>query len=193
MMARLVCFSLAVLSTLFVLTACSPAREGTGDDRTLATINDYHLSLDAFQRQLAAELELEADYKLTRAAQREFLQSLIRKELLLQEAVRRKLDRREAFTAAIEKYWESTLIRDLIDLKSQEISRAITVTEEEIDARYAALKQATPGIGPLDDERRERLRSELTAAKKTAHLESWIDGLQRNAAIEIDETLLARP
>ena len=186
-------FGLAALSAIALLASCSPAPEGGGDERPLATINDYRLSLEAFQRQLAAEVELEPDFKLTRAARRDFLESLIRKELLIQEAVRRKLDRREAFTAAIEKYWESTLIRDLIDLKSQELDQTITVTEEEVNDRYVALKQSTPGIGPLDDERRERLRSELTAAKKTARLESWIDGLQKQAAIEIDETLLDRP
>jgi hypothetical protein len=91
-------------------------------------INDYHLTLDEFQDQLAAELKLEKDFKLTEEAKREFLEGLIRKELLIQEAKRLKLDRKEKFVRAIERYWESTLIRDIMDLKGKEIAKKIFVS-----------------------------------------------------------------
>ena len=186
-----------IAAALFLATAavwigaCSPHPEAKNSDRPLATINDYRLSLGTFQRELASELELEKDYKLTEQAKREFLDSLINKELLIQEAVRRKLDRQEAFVKAIEKYWESTLIRDLLSLKGREISAAITVTQEEIEARYHTLQQASPEIGPLTDEMQAQLRQELKAAKKSKQLSAWIDQLRSQAAIEIDEALLA--
>jgi hypothetical protein len=142
-----------ILAAAMILSGgCGSSPEtGSPGDRPVATINDYHLSREAFQRQLASELELDPAYKLTDDAKRRFLDSLIRKELLIQEAVRLKLDREPAFTAAIEKYWEATLIRDLLDRKGREISGTTTVTEAEIEARYAAMRAAP---GPLPPPRR---------------------------------------
>jgi len=172
------------------IIACSPPSETAGDGQTLATINDYRLTIGAFERQLASELELEKDYKLTESAKREFLETLISKELLIQEAVRLKLDRKEAFTKAIEKYWESTLIRDLIDQKSREIGKTIVVTQEEIAERYDTLKQSSAEIGPLTEQMQAQLHQELQAAKKSKRLSAWIEKLRDQADIEIDEALL---
>lgn len=180
------------LATAFLLIgACSPAPDSNGSDQTLATINDYRLSLAAFERELASELELEKDYKLTNDAKREFLETLISKELLIQEAVRLKLDREDAFIKSIEQYWESTLIRDLVSLKSREISATIVVTQEEVAEHYRSLLQGSPEIGPLTDEMQEQLRQELKASKKTKRLSQWVDQLRNQATIEIDEALLA--
>lgn len=188
------CTMFAAVIAAVLIGGCGPSPEtGRENDTTLATINDYHLSLDTFQRQLASELELEPDYKLTIDAKREFLDSLIRKELLIQEAVRQELDRQPAFTKAIEKYWESTLIRDLIDKKGREISKRITVTEAEIADRYKALKESAPETGPLSEALRRQLIAELMAAKKTARLDAWMDELRRQATVTIDAKALARP
>ena len=192
MMSKPVSFGLFVLAALTIVAACSPSPENAGNEKTLARINDYRLSLNTFQRQLASELELEQDYKLTEDAKKEFLESLIRKELLIQEAVRLKLDRKTAFRESIEKYWESTLIRDLISLKSREISETIYISQEEIAERYNALKQTAPDLGPLTGDLQDQLRQELTASKKTRELDSWIGDLKRKATIEIDENLLSR-
>jgi hypothetical protein len=173
------------------ISACSPSPEKTGDGQTLATINGYRLTIGAFERQLASELELEKDYKLTESAKKDFLETLIGKELLIQEAVRLKLDRKEIFTKAIEKYWESTLIRDLIDLKSRQIGKAIVVTQEEIEKHYNEIKQSSPEIGTLNEEVQAQLRQELKAAKKSKRLSEWIDQLRDQADIEIDEALLS--
>ena len=112
-------------SLLFFLSlslfCCS--REKAEEGKILSRINDYNLTLDEFQYQLAAELELDKDFKLTNEAKKEFLEQLIRKELLIQEAKKLKLDRKDKFVRAIERYWESTLIRDLMDLKCQEIAK----------------------------------------------------------------------
>ena len=191
MILKTISFGLFLLAVITVMHACSPSPENVGDGKTLATINDYRLSWNAFQRQLASELELEKDYKLTEDAKKEFLETLIRKELLIQEAMRLKLDRKEAFKKSIEKYWESTLIRDLVDLKSLEISETIYISQEEITDRYGELKKYSPDMGPLTDELYEQLQQELKASKKTVKLDAWIGELKSQAKIKIDEALLA--
>ena len=78
------------------------ASPGSGKQRPEpANINDYFLSLSTLQRELTSELELNKDDKLTEKAKREFPNAVISKGLLVQESVRRKLDRKEAFVKAI--------------------------------------------------------------------------------------------
>ena len=114
----------------------------------LARINQYNLTLEEFQNKMAAELNLDTDFKLTREAKKEFLEGLIEKELLIQEAKKLELDRKEKFIRTIERYWESTLIRDLIEIKGKQISKRILISEEEIEA-------ASP---PLSNQRRRLLK-----------------------------------
>lgn len=176
-----------LLFLLLSLVCCSD--EKTVGSKILARINDYHLTLDEFQYQLAAELELDKDFKLTEEAKREFLEGLIKKELLIQEAKRLKLDRKERFVRAIERYWESTLIRDLMDLKGKEIDEKIFVSQEEIEERYKGMKAAEEEFPPLE-EMQGRISNELKEKKKTRMLKEWISDLSKHAKIEVDNELL---
>ena len=181
------CFSAVLLLLSLILCACS--QEKAEEGKMLARINDFTLTLDGFQRQLAAELELEEDFKLTNEAKKEFLEELIRKELLIQEAKKLHLDTRDAFVRAIERYWESTLIRDLIELKSKEIQEKTYVTQEEIEARYKEMKGSDETLSPLR-EIQEEISTELQEEKKSYLLEEWISELRKKAKIEINEQLL---
>ncbi len=162
---------------------------GDPDKKILAKINNYNLSLDEFQYQLAAELELYEDFKLTEEAKEEFLEGLVQKVILLQEAKKQKLDTQEKFIRAIERYWESTLIRDLIDLKSREISEKVYISQEEIENRYNEIKAADNTLPPLVD-MQEELSSKMKEQKKSRMLETWIGDLRKNTSVEIDKDLL---
>jgi hypothetical protein len=117
------------------------------------------------------------------------MEGLIRKELLIQEAKKLNLDRKEKFIKTIERYWESTLIRDLMDLKCEEINKRIYVSEEEIEARYQEIKEMEDRVSPLS-EIRDQVREALKEEKKTRLLEEWINDLRKKASVEINEDLL---
>ena len=169
------------------LFCCS--QEKPEETEILSRINDYNLTLDEFQYELTAELELDKDFKLTEEAKRKFLEELIRKELLIQEAKKLKLDRKDKFVRTIERYWESTLIRDLIDLKSREIEKKAYVSQKEIETRYKEMKKSEEKLPPLK-EIDEQIGKELKEKKKTTMLEEWISDLRKNAKVEIYEELL---
>lgn len=129
------------------------------------------------------------DFKLTKEAKKQFLEELIRKELLIQEAKKLKLDRRDKFVRAIERYWESTLIRDMIELKGREFSKRSYVSQDEIEARYREMTKSAEDVAPLN-EIQEKIIKELKEEKHTRMLEEWINDLRKNAKIEISEDLL---
>ncbi len=129
-------FLLVVCAIFF---CCTQGQEESGE--ILARINVRQLTLNEFEYQLAKEVDMDSEFKLTNKAKRDFLDQLIEKELLIQEAKKRKLDRKKEFMRTIERYWEATLIRDLMDLKGKEIVKGTLVTQEEIEAHYEKMKQ----------------------------------------------------
>jgi hypothetical protein len=176
---------------LFILSLhlFSCTQEQEKEDKILAGINDYNLTIQDFQYQLAAELEMDEDFKLTKEAKAWFLERVIRKELLVQKAKELKLDRKEKFVRAMERYWESTLIRDLMEMKGEEINKRILISQEEIEAYYNDMKKPEKKLPPLA-ELREKIAEELKEKKKTRMLKEWIDDLRKNARIDINEELL---
>lgn len=174
---------------LLSLTLFCCSTQETEETKILARINDYNLTLDSFEYQLATELELDEDFKLTNQAKRNFLEEIMRKQLLIQEAKKLKLDTKDEFIRAIQRYWESTLIINLIDLKSQEINKKTYVSQEEIETRYKEMVKSAETPPPLK-EIQETIKKELKEEKKTRILKEWIDDLRQNAKIEINEELL---
>ena len=181
-------FRYSLLLLMPVLLLCC-SQEKAEDKKILAGINDYKLPLNEYQHHLAAELELDEDFKLTKQAKISFLEEIIRKELIIQEAKRLQLDERDQFIRTIERYWESTLIRDLMELKGKEISRTILVSQEEVSARYEEMKKTDERLPPQPEIEKEILRA-LKEEKKTRLLKRWITDLRKNAEIKIDLELL---
>lgn len=178
-----------MLVLCFSLFCC--AKEKTEKKEILAKINDYELTLKDFESQLVDELEMDQDFKLTREARKEFLDQLIRKELLIQEAKRLKLDRRKNFVRTIERYWESTLIRDLMGLKGKEITKRTIVSQEEIESRYKKMKKSDPDLASFKN-MQKKVAGQIIEEKKRKRLVAWINALRKDAGIEIDQELLLK-
>ena len=176
----MLCLSLSVFS-------CT--KKEANEEKVIAKINDYPLTLDEFQYELASQMELDKNFKLTKEAKRQFLDQLIQKELLIQEAKRLKLDTREEFRRAIEKYWEATLIKNLLELKGKEIAKRTLVSEEEIADRYKKMLENDPNLPPLS-KLRPQIENRIREEKKTKLLKEWMDGLKRHAKIQINKDLL---
>jgi hypothetical protein len=175
-----------VLLMALTLSGCS---DDAPNQKIVSRINNYELTLDEFQNQLAQELELDEAFKLTNETRMRFLEELIRKELLIQEAKKQKLDQQKKFIKTIERYWESTLIRNLIDLKSEEIHNKVVVSEEEIQSRYETIKKENPSL-PAFDLLRNELGEKIKEEKKSGLLQEWVNGLRERADIQIDPSLL---
>ena len=165
------------------------SQDHTDQTQTLASINDFRLSLKDFQRQLAQELEFIPDAKLNNKVKKAFLDEIIRKEILIQEAKKMGLDQQEKFMRAIERYWESTLIRNLIELKSEEIQKRILISEEEIKDYYNRMGKTTKETPPLE-QYREHLINMLKEQKKTRMLGEWINAIKDQSKIQINNELL---
>ena len=185
-MKRLLSFAFMILTVSSFLDCSGEPKERF---EVLAQINDFKLTLVDFERQMARELELDPDLPLTKEAQKAFLGQLIRKELLIQEARRLRLDRKEKFLRSMERYWEATLIRDLMELKGAEIDSRTYVSAEEVQDHYRTMGESEKTLPPLQVIEAELIQ-DLKERKRSARLEEWIHDLQRKARIEVYEDVL---
>jgi len=185
----LLLLAMAMGLAVMAMIGCSETPRDKGP--VLVHINDLAISLEEFETKLVAELEFDEEYKLTHEARRAFLEQLVRKELLIQEARRLELDRRDKFIKAIERYWESTLIRDLMEVKGEAFASRAYVSEEEIVARYERTRKTGKQLPALDEVRTE-IRRVLVEEKKEKKMADWLNELHDKADIRIDQALLKK-
>jgi hypothetical protein len=98
-------------------------------DPDALTINSHIIS--------AAELETRQQkytYAFTEhSGDQDFIEDLITKELLIQEAQKQKIDREDAFQSAISSYYEQSLVKTLIDRQYESLSSGV---DEQTLAAY---------------------------------------------------------
>jgi uncharacterized protein YktA (UPF0223 family) len=115
-----------------ILTGCalcfSPGcGKKTEPERIVVRVNDYSMSVEDF----IDEIE-HSPYAGGEAKDFESLLDLaIRKQVLIQEAQRQGLDRQGAFMKTIERYWEQTLIRELLKKQTRRVSETISKDKQD--------------------------------------------------------------
>ncbi|MFO7752049.1 MAG: hypothetical protein R6V41_02890 [Desulfobacteraceae bacterium] len=86
------------------------------------------------------ELESMMDSKPHDKKRQAYIDSIILNELLIQEAVKRSINKEEAFRKSVEEFYEQSLVKTLLDRQYDRFSPE--VTQQEID-RYKALSGKT--------------------------------------------------
>lgn len=76
----------------------------------------------------------------------QFIDSIITKQLLIQEGVKQDINKEETFRASVENYYEQSLIKLLLD--RQLTTLAVEVSEQEIE-RYHSLSQSKIHVSKL--------------------------------------------
>jgi thioredoxin 1 len=154
--------------------AWNPERQG------LAMINDRKITVAQFGRELA---KIPAPYQdLLKEDPKQFLEQLILKEVLLQEARRQGL---KPDPAAKVEEMEITLIQSLL---KKEVIDKVKVNQEEVEGIYRQHrdqlgKKPMSEVAPL-------IEMAIREAKGKDQMEEYIASLRGKAKIEIDEKRL---
>lgn len=175
------------LALFFILSGCS--RDATDIKEELLRVNDYTISRDEVASRLKFETELNSNFYLSQDSRTEFVKDLIQSQLLIQEAKRQKFDQSEKFRQTIQRYWESTLIRDLLAEKGAQLRKATVVTKEEVENYYQANREFLPEAA--SEELQKELAKKIEDQKVSERLAAWIDELKAGAKIDINDPELA--
>jgi len=89
------------------------------DKQILAKINNYEITKQEFNEEFK-----DSAYGVsnTEESRKSFLDNLINRKLVLQEAQKEGLDKDGAFLKSIERFWEQSLLKVMLDKKSKDIS-----------------------------------------------------------------------
>lgn len=174
--------TLSALVIILCFCGCSGPEEL---EDSYIRVNEYRASRDEINSLFKFETELDSNFYSSEDTRKDFIQNLIQTQLLIQEARRRNLDQQEKFRKSIQLHWESTLIRDLLAEKTEELRKSTIVSEEEAQLYYEQNNNGAKDI--TFDSVRDEIVSLLAEEKLTKRLDEWISGLKEKAEIVIQK------
>ena len=127
-----------LLSPVFVM-AVEP--QG-GDDKVIARINNYTLTIADFESETQGKLPSGLSAPDLEKAKEGLLDDIITKKLLIQEAQKQNFDKDKAFIKEIERYWEQALLKLLYNKRSRELLREISKNESDPEIRDSLVREA---------------------------------------------------
>ena len=122
-----------LLSAAFLLYSC---KQSPRDKSVVASVNGNPILLTELQKDLAIHDTRFDKTKLTHEAVEDQLRTMIDRKLMLEEALKLKLDKSEHFEETTGLYREQALIRELIKAKNKEWENTVGATDEEIAREY---------------------------------------------------------
>jgi peptidyl-prolyl cis-trans isomerase C len=125
--------SILILFIISIIAGCERKPEGP----VAVRVNEREITAKEFRDEVDKSLAIDPKFKDTKEDRERLVEEIITRELLIQEAMRRDLDREMEFRRHMRMYYEQTLIEELVRLKLDDIH--VDVTEEEIKARYGLM------------------------------------------------------
>jgi hypothetical protein len=146
---------------------------------------------------LTAE-EFETAYQKARGpntgvpGRKEFLDILIARKLVLQEAEILGLDKDPQFLESLQLFWEQSLLKLVLARKLNELSLICKVSDKEVSDYYQRHKDSD-FQGKELAEVQGQIKTLLYRVKQQLELQRWTTSLRKNARINIDYDLLGIP
>ena len=173
-----------IIVSYFVFALCSiSCAKKPPSEQIVVEVNNYTLTTEEFNK-LFSDANISGDTKKSR---KEFLNNLVIRKLILQEAEHEGLNKKKEFLKSIEEFWEESLLRNVIDKKTLEIYSTITVTEEEIQDAFNKWVDQNLENTKTVDEMRDFIHEQLLRVKQSLAFNAWIQDLKSEAEITIDK------
>ncbi|HPT39922.1 MAG TPA: SurA N-terminal domain-containing protein [Candidatus Omnitrophota bacterium] len=152
------------------------------DRNYLVKINNYTVTQQEFDEEFKASSYAKKD---TPESRKEFLNMLIRRKLVLQEAQVEGFDKNKEFLKSITRYWEQSLLDRFTKSKSHQITESIEVPYSVIEAMYAKLKNEGKTDKPLD-QMYSQIKASIIQLQESEAVNRWLTSLYMKADIKIN-------
>jgi len=180
-------FFAAVMCCLIITSLLEGCGRRKASEKVVATINNYKMTVEDFNYESKEIFHMGRLVGHMPDTKEEILDALIVKEVLLQEAEKKDLDKDKEFLRSIEMYWEQTLIKNLMKKKFVDIQNKVTVYEEEVIDYYHNMMKDEQR--PLEGVRRN-IKREIKSKKERDLLDEWIEDLRSKSRIRVDKKVL---
>jgi len=176
------------ISLVLLTSIISGCGEKSKHDIIIAKVNSYEITKNKFELEFKDSAYGRVDSSESRQA---FLDNLINQKLILQYAEKLGLDRDDSFIGMIERFWEQSLLKIALDIKTKEIIRTVTVSDKEVEDAYHSMAREGSANKPYD-EMYAQMKKEMLSIKQSQAMSDWIKNLRKEADIRIDNGLLKK-
>lgn len=176
-------FAVLCLLTVVALASCSKKQPA---EKPAIKVNDVEISVSEFNKRFS-QMKNSDDTVENRKL---FLENYLNRKVLLLEAQRLGIDKEESFLDAVEKFWEQSLLKIVVDRKLKEISQNIKVSKQEVQQAAQKWLSENPTTTKSKKDIIQLIMKQRVREKQTLALNSWISDLRNQANIELDNELL---
>ena len=171
---------LLVISVL--LAGCN---NGARNKDVVIKINNYEITRQEFEKEFA---DSSFSRQGTPGSRIDFLNNLINRQLILQDAQTNDLDKSRQFIEMIQKFWEQSLLKVALEKTSREISDVVTINDKSVEAVYNKMYNE----GKTDksySSMYQQIKWELRQARESELMDNWLQELRKKTRIEIDQSI----
>lgn len=152
------------LFLLLVLLFISGCRCPYRNNSVAVKVNDYEITREEFEQEFRDSSFGTSD---TLESRKDFLDNLISRQLILQDAQKKGLDKEKNFLKMIQKFWEQSLLKTTLDKKYKDIIDNLRASDE-------------------------KMRPDTIKARESLAMDEWLAQLRKDSRIEINQELLTK-
>lgn len=150
-------------------------------------INNYQISEEEFEKEFKDSSFGRFD---SRESRKEFLDNLVDRILILQDAQKRGLDNDPQFLKMVEKFWMQSLLRLALEKKTEEASGALPVEDRDVEEAYQVMLKEGKASKPYKD-MYQQIKQGIISMNESRLMNDWLVQLHKNADIRINKDLIA--
>jgi hypothetical protein len=181
-------FILPIFLAAFFLSGCGGR---VVDTSVIATVNDKPIYAKELKRELSNRVRQDPSLKIDSDVIDDLVDTLVKRQLIIQEAMDRKMPEEQSFVDTIKAFWEQTLIREFVEYKNREFERYVFVTDKEIEDYYNGLRRRSPNV-PALEEIYEKLKAAIKRGKMSQALEDWLENKKKSSRIRVDKNIISQ-
>ncbi len=173
-----------VLSVFFLIICAGCAKK----EKPAITIGPTDITAEEFQDAYQKARDLQGN----KFSRKEFLDLLIKRKLILQEAEALGLDKDPQLLDGLQRFWEQALMRIVLSRKINEFSTSCKVSEKEIYNYYKRHKE-TDFQGKELSEIHDSIKLLVYRIKEQLEVQRWMEWLKKKARVSVDYDALQIP
>lgn len=173
---------------LWLMVGCMLCTLGCGQakkEQVAIQIADIEITKSEFEAAFAVSPYV----KRGEEGRKVFLDNYILKKLMLKEAEKRGLDKREDFLQEIQSFWERSLLKSVLTQQTQVLAGSVHVGDNEISEYYTKHKIETYSGKDLSQAYSE-IKWLLLKEKQSKAVADWVDSLRTKEAVKINYKIL---
>lgn len=134
-------------------------------------VNKEPILVDDIKREMAVRAKQDPAFRATPDTEAEQMDIIINRRLLVQDAIKNGLSKKDDFINTTKNFWEQTLIKDYIEFKKSGFKQNLAVTEDDIKKYYENMG--------------EKVTFKVVRAKNKRYIDELYDELKKNPNTDI--------